>query len=160
MATFDKIKENYLGLCVGAVFALGVFFFDPSYSKCIDVIKAIPQLTTCIFGFLLTLLGIILQGNSPAIEQMQNISNISVFNRFIDYNKRIVVLSFILTLLTLLTGYLDFEWLRNLFFTENSFLAHLVCRMTICLLSFGIVWLVIDLMVFVNLFYQLIKRSK
>ena len=106
MATFSKIKENYLGILIGALVAVGVFFLNPAYGRSIDLIKALPQLTTCVFGFLLTLLGIILQGDGPVIQKMRD--STKIYNRFIDYNKKIVILSFVLTIVTLLIGYIDY----------------------------------------------------
>ena len=91
MATLAKIKESYSGIFWGLVLAiLIVLFVNPTYKESIDMIRALPQLTTCIFGFLLTLLGIILQGDGPIVTKMQ--SSTVIYNRFIGFNKKIVIL--------------------------------------------------------------------
>lgn len=159
MATFAKIKENYSGILSGLLLAvIVVFLLNPAYSDCIDMIRALPQLTTCIFGFLLTLLGIILQGDGPVITKMRD--SVVVYNRFIAYNKKVVILSFALTIIALLMGYVNHSWLNKLLLEVCASLPCIVRRAAIFILTFGSVWLVVDLMVFVKLFYMLIKESK
>lgn len=158
MATIAKIKENYLGITLGILCGAGVWLLNPSYAECIDLIKALPTLTTCIFGFLLTLLGIILQGTGPVINHMRE--STKIFNRFINYNKKVVLLSFVMTLLALLAGYVSYDWLHSLISSINPNWTIIVRRVSISALTFGSIWLVVDLTIFVRLFYLLIKRSK
>lgn len=158
MATLAKIRENHLGLALGILCGVGVWFLNPSYAESIDLIKALPTLTTCIFGFLLTLLGIILQGNGPVINNMRGSSKI--YNRFINYNKKVVLLSFVMTLLALLAGYVSYDWLHCLISSINPNWTIIVRRVSISALTFGSIWLVVDLTIFVRLFYLLIKQSK
>ena len=159
MATFAKIKENYFGVFWGVIVAtLVVFVFKPTYSESIDIIRALPQLTTCIFGFLLTLLGIILQGDGPVILSMRG--SIKVYNRFIGYNKKIVILSFILTIIALIAGYVSHSWLNGFLLAIHPFCPVVARCISIFVLTFCSVWLIVDLMIFVKLFYLLIKQSK
>lgn len=159
MATFAKIRENYSGVFWGVVLAiLIVLFVNPTYKECIDMIRALPQLTTCIFGFLLTLLGIILQGDGPIITKMQ--SSTVIYNRFIGFNKKIVILSFAMTVLALIMGYANYDWIKLLLINWHPSLPLIVRKVSVFILSFGSVWLVVDLMTFVKLFYMLIKESK
>lgn len=158
MATFAKLKESYTGIFIGVLVAVIIFFVNPSFKDCVDIIRALPQLSTCVFGFLLTLLGIILQGNGPIIERMRKASDI--YNRFIDFNKRIVILSFVISVVALIAGYINYDWFRNFFIKICEPSCVLIRRSFIAILSFGVVWLVVDLMTFVKLFYMLIKESK
>ena len=159
MASFAKILENYSGIFLGIIFAtLIVFFLNPTYKECIDMIRALPQLTTCIFGFLLTLLGIILQGGGPIVTKMQN--STVIYNRFIGFNKKIVILSFAVTVMALIMGYANYAWLKSLLVNWHPLLPLIVRRVSVFVLSFGLVWLVVDLMIFIKLFYMLIKESK
>lgn len=159
MATLAKIRENLLGVFLGVLAAgIVVFLLDPTYSDCIDLIRALPQLTTCVFGFLLTLLGIVLQGESPLIAKMRD-SKV-VYNRFINYNKKVVVLSFVLTIVALIMGYVSYSWLNGLLLKFCQSTPILVRKFALFILTFGAVWLVVDLMTFVKLFYLLIKESK
>lgn len=156
-ATCSKNIENYSGIFLGLTLATAiVFFVNPPYKECIDLIRALPQLTTCTFGFLLTLLGIILQGDSPIINKMRNTT--TIYNRFIGFNKKIVILSLIVTVLALVMGYVDYTWLNTLLNNWNPLLPSIARMMSIFLLTFGSVWLVIDLTTFIKLFYLLIKN--
>ena len=75
-------------------------------------IAEFPTVGMCAFGFLLTFLGIILQGNSETIQWLMSKTNI--YNRFILFNKRIVIVSFILSLYSYIIGYVDFQTLKDL----------------------------------------------
>ena len=159
MASVAKIRENYSGIFWGILLSiLIVFFVNPTYKECIDMIRALPQLTTCIFGFLLTLLGIILQGDGPVITKMHK--STTIYNRFIGFNKKIVILSFGVTVLALIMGYANYEVVKTLLVNWHPLLPLIVRKVSVFILSFGSVWLVVDLMVFVKLFYMLIKESK
>ena len=158
MVTLAKITENCLGIACGTACAIGAWLLNPSYADSIDLIKALPTLTTCIFGFLLTLLGIILQGDGPIIQKMRGATKI--YNRFISYNKKVVFISFVLTLLALVAGYVSYDWLHNLIASINPNLTIVVRRIAISALTFGSIWLVVDLTIFVRLFYLLIKQPK
>ena len=158
MATLAKIRENYLGLAIGVLCGVGVWFLNPSYVESIDLIKALPTLTTCIFGFLLTLLGIILQGDGPVIQNMRG--STIIYNRFINYNKKVVLLSFVMTLLALVAGYVHYDWLHQIIVSINPSLTAIARKTTISVLATGSIWLVVDLTIFVHLFYLLIKQSK
>lgn len=157
MATCAKIRENWMGLILGCVVAVIVFLFGPNWDFT-EAIRAIPQITTCIFGFLLTLLGIILQGNSPIISLMRE--EVRIYNRFIGFNKRIVILSFVLTILAFVAGYLDFGWLSCGLLLEYPIVWAGIKKTVFALLALGSVWLIIDLMTFIKLFYMLIKQTK
>lgn len=158
MATFAKIKENYSGCFLGLLLAaLVIFLINPTYADCINMIRALPQLTTCIFGFLLTLLGIILQSNGPVITKMKD--STVIYGRFISFNKRIVILSFGVTILALVMGYFNYDWLKTLLMNWHSILPTFVRKFFIFVLTCSSTCLVVDLMVFVKLFYMLIKES-
>lgn len=146
-----------MGLILGCVVALIVFLFGPNWDFT-EAIRAIPQITTCIFGFLLTLLGIILQGNSPIISMMRN--EVKIYDRFIGFNKRIVILSFVLTILAFVAGYLDFSWLSCGLLQDYPTIWTGIKKMVIALLALGMVWLIVDLMTFIKLFYMLVKQTK
>jgi len=158
MATFAKIRENYLGIFCGFLCGIVAWFLDPSYEESIDLIRALPQLTTCIFGFLLTLLGIILQGDGPVIKNLRD--STIIYNRFINYNKKVVIISFVMTLLALIAGYVHYNWIHNIIISVCPCLAAIVRKLAISILTLGSVWLVVDLTIFIRLFYLLIKQNK
>lgn len=156
--SWAKLKENYLGVLLGLVAAVIVVWLNPPYSSCILFIQAIPQLTSCIFGFLLALLGIILQGDSPTITAMK--ARTIFYNRFIKYNKKVVYLSLILSVLTLVIGFADYTsidgWLVNI----NRCINESAKKLILSSITFGIVWLFVDLLTFLKLFYLLITEPK
>ena len=88
-------KEQFGGIILGFILSVLVFVSSPELSKWKEFIKEIPNIGMCTFGFLLTFLGIILQGGSDTIEWMK--SRKDLFPRFIAFNKRIVILSIILS---------------------------------------------------------------
>lgn len=152
--SWAKLKENYLGVLLGLVVAAIVIWLNPKYSSCISFIKAIPQLTSCIFGFLLALLGIILQGDSPTITAIK--SRTTVYNRFIRYNKKVVYLSLILSVLTLVIGYVDYSFVDGWLAKKSICMSESAKKVVLSSISFGIVWLFVDLMIFLRIFYLLI----
>lgn len=157
MATFAKIRERWSGLFWGGIAAIIVFLFYAE-GEFVDAIRALPQITTSIFGFLLALLGIILQGSGPVIEMMRESK--TVYNRFLDFNKHIVFLSFALSIVAYIHGYLVLPWLKGGLSSIYPQVVNYVLKVIFSLLVLCSVWLVVDLMIFVKLFYLLIKRSK
>lgn len=153
-----KLKENYLGVILGLLSAVIIVGLNPKYSSCLSFIQAIPQLTSCIFGFLLALLGIILQGDSPTITAMK--ARTIFYNRFIKYNKKVVYLSLILSVLTIVIGFADYTsidgWLVNI----NRCINESAKKLILSSITFGIVWLFVDLLTFLKLFYLLITEPK
>ncbi len=152
-----KLKENYKGVFFGLVAAIIIVKVNPNYGSCLSFIKELPQLTSCIFGFLLALLGIILQGDSPTIKDMK--SRPVMYNRFINYNKKVVYLSLILSVVTLVIGYIDYDYIDGLFISQYSCVKMIVKKIIISSITFGIVWLFVDLLTFLRLFYLLITAQ-
>lgn len=153
-----KFRENYSGIIMGIIAAIIIWWLNPKYSSCIPFICAIPQLTSCIFGFLLALLGIILQGESPTIVAMK--ARTRVYNRFILFNKKIVYLSLILSVITLVIGYVDFLSFGVSLIDISLCVKDFITSVIISLVTFGMVWLFIDLLTFLKLFYLLITAKE
>ena len=118
--------------------------------------KGIPSLCITVFGFLLTLLSIILQGNSPTINWMR--SRKKTFNRFVDYNKRIILLSFIISIYSYILGFFNFEY-----YIEQLTLSNCISKLTekalISIFVVLFVWFIIDTLQFIKIFYALIKEK-
>ncbi|MDR1562796.1 MAG: hypothetical protein LBS54_06925 [Dysgonamonadaceae bacterium] len=152
--TFAYWKEQYGGIFTGIVCAVFVFWIKPELSNWKDFIQEIPNIGMCIFGFLLTFLGIILQGGSKTIEWMK--SRETLFQRFISFNKRVVILSIVLSVYAYFLGYFNFECLSNIFKNYSCALSILI-RLLISVFSFLFIWLLIDILKFTKIFYSLIK---
>ena len=68
--------EKFKGVIIGLILTLILFRLHPNFGSSIRVIQDIPTFTTCIFGFMLTLLGIIIQGNGNVIVKMKRLEEI------------------------------------------------------------------------------------
>ena len=154
--TYSYWKESIGGIIIGFISSILIFFLSPKLSDWIDFMKGIPALCITIFGFLLTLLGIILQGNSPTINWMR--SRKETFNRFVDYNKRIVLLSFIISIYSYILGFFNFKY-----YVEQLPLSDCIVNLgekIVISIFFGLlVWFVIDTLHFIKVFYALIKEK-
>jgi hypothetical protein len=153
--TFAYWKEYLGGAFLGIIFSVFIFWINPELSKWKDFIQEIPNIGMCVFGFLLTFLGIILQGGSKTIEWMKS-KNI-LFHRFVSFNKRVVILSFILSIYAYFLGYFNFEWFQKSL--NCSYFFEILQKFLISSFTFLFVWLLIDTVQFIKIFYLLIKKD-
>jgi len=155
--TLSYWKELYLGPFSGFIVALTLFNINHSFNEWVTFIKEFPALGMCAFGFLLTFLSIILQGNNETIIWMK--SRKVLFDRFVSFNKRIVLLSLILTLYSYILCYAHFSWVTKLIM---SYSPEIINYLKVTLISFfgGLMtWFFIDTFLFISIFYHLIKKS-
>lgn len=151
--------ETIGGLLAGIIVCILLFIIDPHLSNWKDFIKEIPSIGMCTFGFLLTLLSIILQGNSSTIEWMK--SRKTLFDRFIQYNKHIVILSFIISIYAYTLRFFNFQWLiHELSLESNPIIIPHIRRLLISVFGGLITWFMIDTFQFIGIFYLLIKKAK
>ena len=147
--------EKIGGLLAGIVVCCIIGAIHPTFSHWKPFIIEFPTIGMCAFGFLLTFLGIILQGNSETIKWMM--SRDKLYNRFIDFNKRIVIISFVLSLYSYLIGYADFQTIKSLLSPQLVQIAKTILIGVFCGL---LVWFVIDTFQFTKLFYVLIRKTE
>lgn len=96
-SSFDKILEKYGSMALGIItFYIMFKYIEPEYDDYKGLIDSCLSISTNIFGFLLALLGIILQGNSSTIEAMRRRG--ALYKKFINLNKKVVILAFIVIL--------------------------------------------------------------
>lgn len=145
--------EKLGGICFGVVAGAVTYYIEPTSGNWLEIMKQFPTLGTCAFGFLLTFLGIILQGESETIVWLK--SQDILYARFIRYNKRIVVLSLILTIYSYLIGYFDFDSLHNMSLDVISIFK----SVSISVFVLAAVWFLFDTFGFVVLFYRLVQKS-
>ena len=149
-------KEQYGGVALGILISTPIFFVNPEISTWKEFIKEIPGLGMCAFGFLLTFLGIILQGQSQTIEWMK--SRGTLFDRFIAFNKRIVILSIILSVYSYFLAFFNFDWLIcNL--SCMDLLWGCAQKIMIALFLALAIWFLCDVLYFIKIFYLLIKKG-
>lgn len=149
-------KEKFGGIILGFILFVIVFLINPELSKWREFIKEIPNVGMCTFGFLLTFLGIILQGGSKTIEWMKSRENL--FQRFIAFNRRVVVLSIILSFYAYFLAFFNFEWIRE-YFTDYICLYQVIRKILISSFALLSVWFLYDVMYFIKIFYLLIKKN-
>lgn len=147
--------EKVGGLLLGIVTFIIIWFINPNFSNWKPFILEFPAIGMCAFGFLLTFLGIILQGNSETINWMM--SREKLYNRFISFNKRIVVISFVLSLYSYIIGYTNFQNIRALFSPQ---LVQIVKNISIGIFCGLLAWFIIDTLQFTRLFYVLIRKTE
>jgi len=154
--TVDYWKKEIGGLIWATLFSVIVFLTNPEFPKWKEFIKEIPNIGMCTFGFLLTFLGIILQGGSKTIEWMK--SREKLFEQFILLNRRVVVLSIVLSVYAYFLAYFNFEWAKGLF-TYHICLYLSIQNIMISIFTFISVWFLHDTMRFIKIFYLLIKKN-
>ncbi|MBO2525857.1 MAG: hypothetical protein CW341_09200 [Bacteroidetes bacterium] len=147
--------EKAGGLLLGIVALVIIWFIKPNFSNWKPFIVEFPAIGMCAFGFLLTFLGIILQGNSETIKWMINKEDL--FNRFVTFNKKIVVVSFLLSLYACFLGYFDFQGIKTMFSTQIV----TICKNILIGLFCGLfVWFITDTIQFIRIFYVLIRNKQ
>ena len=149
-------KEQSGGIILGFILSVFVFLINPELPKWKEFIKEIPNIGMCTFGFLLTFLGIILQGGSKTIEWMK--SRETLFQRFIDFNRRIVILSIVISVYAYFLAFFNFEWIRE-YFIDFMCIYHIIRKLLISLFVLLSVWFLYDVMYFIKIFYLLIKKN-
>jgi hypothetical protein len=147
--------EKVGGLLSGVIAGCIILAIHPTFSNWKPFIVEFPTIGMCAFGFLLTFLGIILQGNSDTIIWMM--SRDELYNRFISFNKRIVIISFVLSLYSYIIGYVNFQAIKDLLCPQLVQIAKTVMIGVFCGL---LVWFIIDTLQFTRLFYVLIRKTE
>ncbi len=94
----EKFASPVLGLIVAIVF----FFVPISKEMLVPIMKDFQNIGICIFGFLITTMSIIIQGQSDTILKIK--SNETLYSRIISFNKRVVSLSLIAAIYSLVFG--------------------------------------------------------
>ena len=147
--------EKYGGLIAGVLACCITLIANPSFSNWKPFIVEFPSIGMCAFGFLLTFLGIILQGNSQTITWMM--SRVKLYNRFIAFNKRIVIISFVLSLYSYLIGYANLQTITDLMVPH---LVHIAKSILLGIFCGLLIWFIIDTFQFTRLFYVLIRKTE
>lgn len=143
--TKSYLIEKWGGVAFGQTITIISLLIGFKYIVFKEFIKDFSSIGMCIFGFLLTFLGIILQGNSKLIMWLQ--SRTILYHRFISHNKRVVYISLITTILTYTIGYIDLSY-------------HMYSDLLTAICLGFVSWLFIDLYISLRIFYLLIKKTE
>lgn len=150
--TISYWHEKYGGTLYGCLaFILFVFIIKPEYYSYKELIQEFPSIGMCAFGFMLTFLGIILQGDSSTIKYMK--SRQILYDKFIAYNKVVVILSLIISIYSYVIGYMEIHLTIS---SVIPYYSHL--KDVLIALFWGLATkLLVDTYIFVKLFYLLLK---
>lgn len=96
MKSPGRIIEEYAGWAAFVIGFVVACFISPEKYHYSELINGFPVIGLGIFGFMLTFIAIILQSSNNTIDYMK--SQETLFKCFVDYNKRVVFVSAILTL--------------------------------------------------------------
>lgn len=142
-----KILDYYLSLILSIAVSVLLFHWDMfNYDNSAALFQQFPVLGTCSFGFLLTMFTVIIQGNNSAIRQMRDRKK--PYERFVNFNKYVVILAFLTTVYSFIIG--------NFKFAEQFPYKEWMCLVFYILF----IWFIVQTLYFLCVFYTLVKGSK
>lgn len=138
--------EKYIGLFIGI--AIGIYCFKThhcySFINNDKFLDKLITICTTMFGFLLTVLTLIIQSNSETIIEMKK--HLS-YKRLINFNKKVVFLSAIVCIISLFLAFI-IKKLDSI----NPYLSQLIS-----LLNYSFfIWMMCDTLIFVSIFYKIL----
>lgn len=142
-----KFLDYYLSLIFSIAVSVLLFNRDMiNFDNSTDLFQQFPVLGTCSFGFLLTMFTVIIQGNNSAIRQMRDRKK--PYERFVNFNKYVVILAFLVTVYAFVIG--------NFKFAEQFPYKEWMCLVFYILF----IWFIVQTLYFLCVFYTLVKGSK
>lgn len=106
MNRFIDYKAPFLGSIVVAFLSFKYAYILGPLKELQEFIKSFVEFGSLCFGVLLTFFGIVIQSSSETIRQMK--SRAKNFNRFIVYNRNMIIFSLVLTVCAYILGNLNF----------------------------------------------------
>ncbi len=150
--TLNKLKEFYLSTFLSIVILIVDLFFRLSSHLSMDkFVDKTVDYSSISFGFLLTVLTILLQTQTKAIV---NIKNAGRFNDLIKANKRGVALSLILVFVSILFLSLYDSDLLKLIVCKNWTIQSLINSTFLAIFVFQL----IEVVLFLEIFYITIRE--
>lgn len=151
--TFGYIAERFSGMLCGVAAGWLTFYFwdDANVVTTEKYYDIMIKSCSAMFGFLLTVLSLLINGKSETVEEMKKHGS---FPRLIHYHKVIVFLSFIIVIYSVLLYSIVAPHSGNIHFiqTFNSF----TFKFVICIHVALSVWNAIDVLKFIRTFYRII----
>ncbi len=142
--------EKLAGLIIGfvVIFLFFKFWHHGSFISNSQFLDKLITISTTLFGFLLTVLTLIVQSESEAVKKMKAHGS---YSRLINFNKSIVLLSGFVCLLSLFLSFCS-ELLK----CKSELLLKLFA--TINLGAF--IWVIVDTLIFTLIFYKILLSDK
>jgi hypothetical protein len=150
--------EKFIGVTTGAIIFFVAFInWNDNSSFCKDkYYDIIVKASSTLFGFLLTILALIINGASSS-NIIAEIRKYNAFTRLIKYHKTAVFLSFIIMLFSIILYWIvaPENGIENFI---NKY-GELTFKIAACLHLALSVWCAINTLVFVNIFYKIILSN-
>lgn len=143
MSRFLDYKAPILVAIIAACFCFKYNHVLGSVKELQEFIKSFVEFGSLCFGVLLTFFGIVIQSSSETIRRMKRRSK--PFNRFIEYNRNMIIFSLALTVYAYILGNLSFWKISISEFVISIFIGAFVYFL------YGLLYL---LLIFFNLLHQ------
>lgn len=144
--TLAYYVEGYIGLILAFSLSVYCFFSHHCYSFVGDdkFLDRLIIICSPMFGFLLTILTLIVQSDSNTIIEMKKHKS---YRRLINHNKKVVLLSAIVCISSL---FLIFT--KNKLTSVNKYLFEVFALANFTLF----IWMLIDILIFILIFYKIL----
>lgn len=149
-----QFLEKYAAAIIGITLGYYIYKFcgiNHELSK--EFIKQYTTIGTCLFGFLLTLFSIIIQGKNVVIDKIK--SNRKTFVRFVYLNKQVVIMTLLLTIYAYIIGYINIEY----FISASMYKEEILNIITIAFYG-GFIWTLLITIYFLIIFYFIIQGKE
>lgn len=113
-----------------------------------EFIKSFVEFGSLCFGVLLTFFGIVIQSSSETIRQMKR--RVKTFNRFIVYNRNMIIFSLVLTVCAYILGNLNF-WMITTFS---------ISELVISIFFGALVYFLYGLLYLLLIFFNLLRQHE
>lgn len=145
--------ERYFGIIFGIIIGFCLYYqwFEGSALLKEKYYDLVIKLSASIFGFLLTILALIVNSSSPAVTMMRESKD---YPRLIEYNRAAVFLCFLIIIFSVVM-YLIISPDRGIVDFTNRFNSEFL-KILICFHSALCVWCAVDSGIFVRVFYIII----
>ncbi len=146
MSRFFDYKAPLLVALVVAFLSFKFAYFLGSLDKLQEFMKSFVEFGSLCFGVLLTFFGVVIQSSSETIRKMKR--RTKTFNRFIRYNRNMIICSLALTVYAYILGNLSF-WQK-----PTYSIAEIVISIFIGAFAGFLYGLLYLLLIFFNLLHQ------
>ena len=149
-----QFLEKYAAAIIGITFGYFIYrYCGINYESSKEFIKQYTTIGTCLFGFLLTLFSIIIQGKNVVINKIK--SNRNTFIRFVRLNKQVVMVTLLLTIYAYIIGSINIEC----FISASIYKEEILNIITIIFYG-GFIWTFLITIYFLIIFYFIIQGKE
>lgn len=158
----DKIKHKTIGYLferyIGIIFAIIACLILLSFwSEMVLLLSdkyfdSVLKVSTSLFGFLLTVLSLLINGKNEMLEEMRKHNS---FVRLVSYHKKVIFLLFIILLLSI--GLFIITSSQDKLVGLSVLSTYVSYKIIVSIHFFLTIWVSVDILIFVSIFYKLIS---